>query len=162
MPQFEPTWFASQIFWLVIVFFVLYRLLNGRVIPKVAAILAERESRIQGDLDLAQKRRDELEAMQTAYEADLAKARAEAQDQLRAAQARMAEQQAAALDKVSEEIAAQASTAEQRIASEKAAAMADLRNVAVEVATAASGRLSSGTVDTARVEAAVDANMGAQ
>ncbi len=162
MPQFEPTWFASQIFWLVIVFFVLYRLLNGRVIPKVAAILAERESRIQGDLDLAQKRRDELEAMQTAYEADLAKARAEAQDQLRAAQARMAEQQAAALDKVSEEIAAQANTAEQRIASEKAAAMADLRNVAVEVATAASGRLSSGTVDTARVEAAVDANMGAQ
>lgn len=162
MPQFEPTWFASQIFWLVIVFFVLYRLLNGRVIPKVAAILAERESRIQGDLDLAQKRRDELEAMQTAYEADLAKARAEAQDQLRAAQARMAEQQAAALDKVSEEIAAQANTAEQRIASEKAAAMADLRNVAVEVATAASGRLSSGTVDTTRVEAAVDANMGAQ
>lgn len=162
MPQFEPTWFASQIFWLVVVFFVLYRLLKGQVIPKVAAILAERESRIQGDLDLAKQRRDELEAMQTAYEADLAKARAEAQDQLRAAQARMAEKQAAALDEVTKEIAAQATAAEQRIASEKAAAMADLRSVAVEVASAAAGRLSSGAVDAGRVEAAVDANMGAQ
>lgn len=162
MPQFEPTWFASQIFWLVVVFFVLYRLLKGQVIPKVAAILAERESRIQGDLDLAKQRRDELEAMQTAYEAGLAKARAEAQDQLRAAQARMAEKQAAALDDVSKEIAVQAAAAEQRIASEKAAAMADLRSVAVEVATAAAGRLSSGSIDAGRVEAAVDANMGAQ
>ena len=100
--------------------------------------------------------------MQTAYEADLAKARAEAQDQLRAAQARMAEKQAAALDEVTKEIAAQATAAEQRIASEKAAAMADLRSVAVEVASAAAGRLSSGAVDAGRVEAAVDANMGAQ
>lgn len=161
MPQFEPTWFASQIFWLVIVFFVLYRLLKGQVIPKVAAILAERESRIQGDLDLAQKRRDELEAMQAAYEADLAKARADAQEQMRTAQTRMAEKQAAALDDVSREIAAQGADAEKRIAAEKAAAMSDLRNVAVEVATAAAGRL-GGSVDAGRVEAAVDASMGAR
>ena len=162
MPQFEPTWFASQIFWLVVVFYVLYRLLKGQVIPKVAAILAERESRIQGDLDLAQKRRDELEAMQAAYEADLAKARAEAQDELRTAQARMAEKQAAALEEVSNQIAAQADDAEKRISAEKAAAMSDLRTVAVDVASAAAGRLSSGPVDAARVEAAVDASMGAQ
>ena len=162
MPQFEPTWFASQIFWLVVVFFVLYRLISRQVIPKVAGLLAEREARIQGDLDLAQKRRDELEAMQTAYEADLAKARAEAQEQLHAAQTRMAAKQAAALDVVSKEIAAQADAAEKRIAAERGAAMADLRNVAVEVAAAAAGRLGSSTIDKARLEAAVDANMGAR
>lgn len=161
MPQFEPTWFASQIFWLVVIFFVLYRLISRQVIPKVASVLADREGRIQGDLELAQKRRDELEAMRTAYEADLAKARAAAQDELRAAQARMAEKQAAALDVISKEIAAQATAAEQRIGAEKSAAMADLRNVAVEVASAAAGRLGS-TVDQARVEAAVDASMGAR
>ena len=161
MPQFEPTWFASQIFWLVVVFYILFRLMKGRAIPKIAAIIAERDSRIQGDLTLAQQRRDELEAMRTAYEADLAKARAEAQDQLREAQARMAEKQAAALDKVSREIGEQADAAEERIAAEKAAAMNELRTVAVEVATAAAGRLSSGSIDRARVEAAVDANLGA-
>jgi F-type H+-transporting ATPase subunit b len=161
MPQFEPTWFASQIFWLVIVFCALYWLMKTKVIPSVSSILAERESRIQGDLELAQRRRDELEAMRAAYEADLAKARAEAQDELRAAQARMAEKQAAALEEVGKELAAQTAAAEQRIASQKADAMADLRSVAVEVATAATGRL-GGSVDAARVEAAVDASMGAR
>ena len=160
MPQFEPTWFASQIFWLVVIFFVLYRLISRQVIPKVASVLAKRESRIQGDLDLAKTRRDELEAMRTAYEADLAKARAAAQDEMRAAQTRMAEKQAAALEVVSKEIAAQAAVAEQRIATEQSNAMADLRSVAVEVASAAAGRLGI-TVDPARVEAAVDASMGA-
>lgn len=162
MPQFEPTWFASQIFWLVIVFCALYWVMKTTVIPSVSSILAERESRIQGDLELAQRRRDELEAMRAAYEADLAKARAEAQDELRAAQARMAEKQAAALEEVGKELAAQATAAEQRIASQKADAMADLRSVAVEVAAAASGRLSGSAVDQARLEAAVDAAMGAR
>ena len=57
MPQFEPTWFASQIFWLVIIFYVFYRLLKSSVIPHVSGVLAERDARIQGDLDLAQRRR---------------------------------------------------------------------------------------------------------
>ncbi len=162
MPQFEPTWFASQIFWLIIVFVVFYRLMKSMVIPGVAGVLADRDARIQGDLELAQQRRDELEAMRTAYEADLAKARAEAQAELGAAQARMAQQQAAALDEVSKELAVQAEKAEQRIAAEKSAALSDLRAVAVEVATAASSRLAPGAVDSARIEAAVDESMEAR
>ena len=75
MPQFEPTWYASQIFWLVIVFYILYRALKGQIIPTVAGVLADRDARIQGDLELAQRRRNELEAMKKAYEDDLAKAR---------------------------------------------------------------------------------------
>ena len=159
MPQFEPTWFASQILWLVIIFYVFYRLLKSSVIPHVSGVLAERDARIQGDLDLAQRRRDELEDMRTAYEADLSKARSDAQAELNAAQARMAKKQAVALDEVSAEIGRQASEAEDRIAQEKSAALADLRTVAIDVATAAASRLSAGSVERARIEAAVDESM---
>ncbi|MGY9054603.1 MAG: F0F1 ATP synthase subunit B family protein [Alphaproteobacteria bacterium] len=161
MPQFEPTWFASQIFWLVIVFTALFFVLKSGVIPSVAAVLADRESRIQGDLELAARRRDELESMKAAYEADLAKARSEAQEAMREAQTRMAAKQAVALDVVTKELAARAAEAEQRIGAEKATALADLRSVAVEVAAAATGRLGSAGIDRARIEAAVDASMGA-
>ena len=145
--------------WLLIVFFVFYRLLKSRVIPSVAAVLADRDARIQGDLELAQSRRDELEVMRTAYEADLAKARSNAQAELGAAQARIAEKQAAALEVVAGEIAAQAATAEQRITAEKSAALADIRTVAIAVASAASSRLGGGKVDATRIEAAVDASL---
>jgi F-type H+-transporting ATPase subunit b len=162
MPQFEPTWIASQIFWLVIVFFIFYRLLKSRIVPNVAAIMADRDARIQSDLELAQSRRDELEAMRAAYEADLARARADAQAELSAAQTRMAQQQAAALEQLSQELAAQTADAEKRIAAEKASAMADIRSVALDVASAASSRLGSGTVDQARIEAAIDSSMEAR
>jgi len=162
MPQFEPTWFASQIFWLLIVFFVFYRLLKSRVIPGVAGILAERDARIQGDLELAQRRRDELEALREAYEADLAKARSDAQAELASAQTRMAAAQAAALEQVGKELAAQAAAAESRIAAEKKTALSDLRGIAVDVASAASGRLGGADADAARIEAAVDASMEAR
>ncbi len=162
MPQFEPTWVASQIFWLVIVFFVFYRLLKSRIVPNVASILADRDARIQSDLELAQSRRDELEAMRAAYEADLARARADAQAELSAAQTRMAKQQAAALEKVSAELAAETAEAEKRIAAEKASALSDIRTVALDVANAASSRLGSDAVDPARIEAAVDASMEAR
>ena len=162
MPQFEPTWFASQIFWLLIVFVVFYRLLKSQVIPAVGGIIADRDARIRGDLELAQQRRDELDAMRTAYEASLAKARSDAQAELNAAQARMAQKQAEALDAVGREIATQAADAERRIGEQKAAALSDLRSVAVDVAEAASGRLGAGTADRARIEAAVDASMEAR
>lgn len=162
MPQFEPTWFASQIFWLLIVFYVFYRVLKARVIPNVASVLADRDARIQGDLELAQRRRDELEAMRTAYEADLAKARADAQAELAAAQARMAEQQAAALEEVGKELSAQAAEAEKRIAAEKASALADIRSVAIDVASAAVGRIGPVAADQSRIETAVDASLEAR
>lgn len=162
MPQFEPTWIASQIFWLVIIFGVFYWLVKTHVVPTVDGILTERESRIQGDLELAHQRREQLEAMRAAYEADLAKARADAQEQLRSAQARMAEKQAAALDEVSRELSAQADAAEKRIAEQKATAMAELRSVAIEVAEAATGRLAGGSVDRSRIEAAIDTSMEAR
>lgn len=159
MPQFEPTWFASQIFWLVIVFYALFRLIKGQVIPKVAAVIGEREARIQGDLELAERRRTELASMMADYEARLAQARSDAQDELRAVQTRMAKMQATALEEVGSELAEQAAATEQRIAREKAAALADLRTVAVEVASAAVGRLSPDKVERSRLEAAVDASM---
>lgn len=162
MPQFEPTWFASQIFWLVIVFYLFYRLLKARVIPGVANVLQERDARIQSDLELAQRRRDELEEMRAAYEANLAQSRADAQAELASAQARMAQKQAAALDEVSKELATQAAEAERRINAEKDAALSDLRSVAVDVALAASSRLGSGSVEASRIEAAVDASMEAR
>lgn len=162
MPQFEPTWVASQIFWLIIIFAIFYRVMKTRIVPAVDAILTERESRIQGDLSLAYQRREQLEAMRESYEADLAKARADAQQELRSAQARMAKMQAASLEDLNRELAAQTEAAEKRIAEQKAVAMEDLRAVAIEVAEAAANRLSSEPVDRSRIDAAVDSSMEAR
>ena len=53
MPQFDPTYFASQLFWLYACFIVLFILLSVFAMPKIGAVLEERQKRIDGNLDKA-------------------------------------------------------------------------------------------------------------
>ena len=80
MPQFDPTWFVSQIVWLVLVFGALYWLMVKRALPKVAKALDARAERIQGDLDRAAKLQRDAEITAETYEAAIAKARDESKE----------------------------------------------------------------------------------
>ena len=54
MPQLDPTWFASQLFWLAITFAVLYTVLARAVLPPLQNIVARREGTIEGDIASAE------------------------------------------------------------------------------------------------------------
>lgn len=51
MPQLDPTYWASQAFWLVLVFSVLYISLAKFYLPKIKKNLDDRENKIKEDLD---------------------------------------------------------------------------------------------------------------
>ena len=54
--------FASQIFWLALIFVALYLLMARVALPRIGGILAEREGNIDGDLAEAQRLKDESDA----------------------------------------------------------------------------------------------------
>ena len=96
MPQFEPSSFASQIFWLVVSFGLLYLLMSKIALPRIADILEVRQDRIAADLDRAEALRREAEEARAAYELALSDARSEAQKLLEnAAEQAQAEAQTA-------------------------------------------------------------------
>ena len=80
MPQLDTAWFASQIFWLVITFGVLYLALAGKYLPRVRNILAERRTKIKSDIEEAEKLKNQAEKLRADYEALVAKSRAELSD----------------------------------------------------------------------------------
>ena len=53
MPQLDPTYWASQAFWLVLVFTILYISIAKLYLPKIKKNLDDRESKIKDDLDEA-------------------------------------------------------------------------------------------------------------
>ena len=55
MPQLDPTYWASQAFWLILIFTVLYLTLSNLFIPKIKDSIDSRENKIKDDLDEAQK-----------------------------------------------------------------------------------------------------------
>ena len=61
MPQLDPTYWASQAFWLILVFTILYISIAKFYLPKIKSNLDNRENKIKEDLDSANKFKDQSE-----------------------------------------------------------------------------------------------------
>ena len=79
MPQLDPTFYLSQIVWLVVSAIILYRFLNRYLIRNVEAILADRKNHIEKKLHQAQEKQKQAEAYQKKYKDLLATTRQKTQ-----------------------------------------------------------------------------------
>ena len=68
MPQLDPTYWASQAFWLILTFTVLYISIAKLYLPKIKNNLDDRENKIKDDLDTANKFKDLSELKLKEYE----------------------------------------------------------------------------------------------
>ena len=68
MPQLDPKYWASQTFWLILVFTILYISIAKFYLPKIKNNLDNRENRIKVDLDDANKFKELSELKLKEYE----------------------------------------------------------------------------------------------
>jgi len=68
MPQLDPTYWASQAFWLILVFTILYIAISKIYLPKIKGNLDNRENKIKEDLDNANKFKDQSESKLKEFE----------------------------------------------------------------------------------------------
>jgi len=61
MPQLNPEFWISQIFWLTITFGILYIILSKLILPKISKNLEIRKSQISENIEVAEKQRNESE-----------------------------------------------------------------------------------------------------
>ena len=77
MPQLNPKYWASQTFWLILVFTILYISIAKFYLPKIKNNLDNRENRIKDDLEDANKFKELSESKQKEYEKILEDAKKE-------------------------------------------------------------------------------------
>ena len=141
MPQLDPSSYASQIVWLIITFVIFYLVMARVALPRVSEVLETRQDRIAYDLETATTLKVEAESVLAEYEASMVKAHADAQSMLaQAAQERSAEA-ARCQEELSAKIAAQLGDAERRIDEARQAAMANIGEIAGDVALSATAKL---------------------
>ena len=68
MPQLNPEFWVSQIFWLTLTFGILYILLSKLILPKISKNLEIRKSQILENIETAEKQRKESEQKIEEYE----------------------------------------------------------------------------------------------
>ena len=68
MPQLDPKYWASQGFWLILVFLILYLSISKFYLPKIKSNLDDRENKIKDDIDDANKFKELSEIKLKEYE----------------------------------------------------------------------------------------------
>jgi F-type H+-transporting ATPase subunit b len=159
MPQFDPTYFAPQIVWLVITFLVLYLLMSKLILPRITGILSQREDRIDGNLQRAEALKEEAAQVLAAYQKAIADARAQAQAALAKAASDIAAETAVRETEFAKKMADQTAAAEASIRAAKIRALADVRGIAGEVAALMANKITGAPVDPNAVVHAVDGVM---
>jgi F-type H+-transporting ATPase subunit b len=160
MPQLCADWFPNQIFWLLLALASIYLILSRVALPRIGAVLAERQGTITNDLAAADDLKTEAEQAEAAYEQALRDARAEASGIADTARADIQADLDAAIAEADERIAEKAAEGEAQIAAIREEAVSATREVARETAMAIV-RAMGVEADQAAVDAAVDERMSA-
>ena len=80
MPQLNPEFWISQIFWLLITFGILYIILSKLILPKISANLELRKSQIQENIEAAEKQRQSSVSKLKEYDEIVLKSKIEAKN----------------------------------------------------------------------------------
>ena len=158
MPQLEFSTFGNQIFWLAVALVVIYLILSRVALPRIAAVLAERQGTITNDLAAAEDLKAKAVEAENAYHKALADARAEAQRIAAEARAEIQADLNDAIAKADAQISDKAAESEKAIAEIKAGALESVKVVANDTAEALVAAL-GGKSDAKAISAAVDERM---
>ncbi|MFC5737666.1 F0F1 ATP synthase subunit B' [Sinirhodobacter huangdaonensis] len=153
MPQLDLSTFPNQIFWLCVALVVIYWMLSRIALPRISAVLADRQSTIAGDIAAAEDYKLKAKDAEAAYEKALADARAQAQKIIAETKAEIQKDLDVAIARADTEIAKRAAESEGRINEIRAGALeaveAVARDAAAEIVVAFGGQADTGALASA-------------
>jgi len=161
VPQIQQIseFYASQIFWLLIVFGLLYFIVGRAMLPKIEATVDLRARTVSDDLAAAETARRAADATEEAWRTKMAAAKAEAQAETAAAKARAIQAADARVKAADAEASSKLAEAEAQIRAAADAASASIVDAASAAAQDIVAKLSGATVTPAAASAAVQQAM---
>ena len=100
MPQLNPEFFVSQLFWLVVTFTFLLIFLWRISLPRIGSVLEKREKKINDDIAAAKELQEKAEAIQKILEDKLRNARTETAEMIKTTSINLQEKTAIELVKL--------------------------------------------------------------
>lgn len=141
LPQFDPTSWPSQLFWLAVFFTLLYFVFGKSVIPSLGKTIETRTSYIADHIKKAEALSAEAEILKNEVNAAYKAAGQTASVQIAEAENVAKDKLATALSDFRTRFEQQVATTEQNIATAKQAAMADMEQIVVGLAAQAAEKI---------------------
>ena len=156
MPQLDPKYWASQAFWLILIFTILYVSIAKFYLPKIKNNLDDRENKIKDDIDDANKFKDLSESKFKEYEKILADAKKEV-IKIQIDSKKILDKDIQSKKEVMEkEIENEISKAQKEINELKRSSLNDIQNISENITSSIIENLSGDKLNESSIKAAVE------
>jgi len=156
MPQLNPEFWISQIFWLTLTFGILYIILAKLILPKISANLELRKSQIQENIEAAEKQRKNSESKLKEYDEIILKSKLEAKNIFKDAREKVLKDINAKKEILDKQIDGEVSNAENEIEKLKKIAPEKINKIAIETSTDLVKKLIGTEINNSSISTIVD------
>ena len=156
MPQLNPEFWISQIFWLSLTFGILYIVLSKLILPKISKNLELRKSQIQENIEAAEKQRESSEDKLKEYDEIVLKSKMEAQNIFRASRENLLKDINAKKEILDKQIDEEIKKAEKEIDVLKKGAPEKINKIAIEASSELVKKLIGAEVNNSSISAIVE------
>ena len=132
MPQLNPEFWFSQIFWLIITFGIMFILLSKFILPKISENLELRKAEILENIESAEKQREESDNKLKEYEKLILESKIEAKNYFNKAREKILKDVDKKRENLEKEINDEISNVEKEILDLKNKSPEKIRKIAVE------------------------------
>ena len=156
MPQLDPKYWASQAFWLILIFSILYISIAKFYLPKIKKNLDDRESKIKEDLDEANKLKNLSEKKIKEYEIILENSKKEVTKILLESKNILNKDIKNKKDSMEKEIENEISKAQKEILEMKKNSISSISNISQEIASNIIEKMSGDKLNESSIKAVVE------
>ena len=156
MPQLNPEFWISQIFWLTLTFGILYIILSKLILPKISDNLESRKSQILENIEAAEKQRENSEEKLKEYEEIVSKSKMEAKSIFNQAREKALKDISAKKEILDKQIDEEISKAEREIKELQSGAAEKINKIAIETSSELIQKLIGAEVNNSSISAIVD------
>ena len=156
MPQLNPEFWVSQIFWLILTFGTLLIVLSKLILPKISANLETRKSQILENIEAADKQRKDSELKIKEFEELISKSKTEAKNILAQAREKVQKDINLKRDALDKQLDEEIKKAEDEITALRKSAPDKINKIAIETSTELVKKLIGADVNASSISAIVD------
>ena len=156
MPQLNPEFWVSQIFWLTLTFGILYVVLSRMILPKISSNLELRKSQIQENILAAEKQREDSETKLKEYENIISKSKLNAKNILKETRDKTLKDINLKRENLEKQIDLEISKAENEINTLKKTAPEKINQIAIQTSSEILKNLIGAEINSSSISAIVD------
>ncbi len=156
MPQLNPEFWISQIFWLVFIFSFLYLIVSKIFIPKITYSIESRKSRIVNDLNETQKLKESAEQKLKEYNKIIENSKKEAKKIIDNNRKKLEQDIEVKKKTFSDEIEKELLAVEKEILDLKKNSMPNIKKIAIDTSSEVIKKIMNSEINKSNVSAVID------